>query len=84
MIVNHSGFLARRHQVAIFSRRKESTIVMVFCQCFFDTPEVSRIVLQKVVPNSEDPKMYLLAQGTEPKKVSRVTYNTGRDQKVHL
>ena len=28
--------------------------------------------------------MYLLAIGTEPKQVSRVTNNTGRDQKAHL
>ena len=31
---------------------------------------------------AQEKKMYLLAQGT--KKVSRVTYNTGRDQRVHF
>ena len=32
--------------------RKESTIVMAFRQCFcFDTPEVTKIVLPKVLQN---------------------------------
>ena len=47
---------------------------------FFDTPEVTKIVLPKVLQNFI---LFLLAQGTaEPKRFflfSRVTYNTGRD-----
>ena len=35
---------------------------------FFDTPEVTKIVLLKVLQNSEDPKLCLLVQGTEPKR----------------
>ena len=35
---------------------------------FLRPPESTKIVLPKVLQNSEDPKMYLLAQGTEPKR----------------
>ena len=42
---------------------------MAFRQCFFDTPEVTKIVLPKVLQTlKEYAKLYLLAQGTEPKK----------------
>ena len=61
-------------------QRKESTIVMAFYDSFvFDTHEVTRMVLPKVLQNFN---FYLLAKGTEPKKILpffRVTYITGRD-----
>ena len=45
---------------------------MAFRQCFlnffFDTPEVTKIVLPKVLQNFKDAKLYLLVQGTEPKR----------------
>ena len=37
---------------------------MAFCQCFLRPPEVTKIVLPKVLQNF---KFHLLAQGTEPK-----------------
>ena len=38
---------------------KESTIVMDFRQCFFfDTPEVTKIVLPKVLQNFKKTKLY--------------------------
>ena len=44
-------------------------LLMVFRQCFssifFDISEVTKIVLPKVLQNFK--KLYLLAQGTEPK-----------------
>ena len=74
-----------------FGRRfswKEPTIVMAFRQSFFIhfifyTPDGTKKVLPKVIQNFTLP---LLAKGTEPKtkKVSRVTYNTGRDQSFPL
>ena len=57
---------------------------MAFRQSFFIyfifyTPDGTKKVLPKAIQNFTLP---LLAKGTEPKtkKVSRVTYNTGRDQ----
>ena len=44
--------------------RKESTIVMAFRHCFLRPPELTKIVLPKVLQNF---KFHLLAQGTEPK-----------------
>ena len=49
---------------------------MAFRQCFLRPPELTKIVLPKVLQNSEDPKMYLLAQGTEPKRFPK------RDERV--
>ena len=53
---------------------------MALRQCFFfDTPEMTKIVIPKIIQNF---KLYLLAQGTEPKRFFfflRETYNTGRD-----
>ena len=50
---------------------------MAFRQCFFDTPEVTKIALLKVLQNF---KLYLLAQGTEPKIIPffRVTQYRAR------
>ena len=46
----------------------ESEVLMVFfVSAFFDTTEVAKIVLPKVLQNF---KLYLLAQGTEPKRFS--------------
>ena len=53
---------------------------MAFRQRFFDTPEVTEIVLPKVLQNF---KLHLLAQGTEPKTFLfffRVTHITGREK----
>ena len=46
---------------------------------FFDTPEVTKIVLPEVLQKI---KLYLLTQGTKPKRVFlffRVSYNTEQD-----
>ena len=59
---------------------------MAFRPCFFyffDTPEVTKIVLPKVIQNFI---LSLLDLGTEPKKFFflffRVSYNAGRDYRV--
>ena len=60
------------HRSAIFILvgaflREESTIVMAFRQCFFDTPEVTKTVLPKLLKSLT---LYLLVQGIEPKRLS--------------
>ena len=50
---------------------------MAFRQCFFDTSEVTKIVLPKILIAPVGP-------GNWTKKVSSVTYNTWRDQRVPL
>ena len=55
---------------------------MAFRQCFFDTPEVTKILPTVVKNLKEGIKLYFLAQGTEPKRFflfSRVTNYKGRD-----
>ena len=44
------SFMNSDFQSALFLR-KESTIVMPFVSVFFDTPEVTKIVLPKVIQN---------------------------------
>ena len=59
-------------------RTCKNTKVMAFRKCFLRPPELTKIVLPKVLQNF---KFHLLAR-EQNQKVSRITYNAGRDQRV--
>ena len=53
---------------AFLKKRVDYSQVMAFRQClFFDTPEVTKMILPKLLQNL---KLYLLAQGPKPKGFS--------------